>query len=30
VSALDVAKAVADHRLTERTFVFNRDPDFRR
>ena len=29
VSALDVAQAVADHRLTERTFVFNRDREFR-
>ena len=28
VSALDVAKAAADHRLTRRTYVFNRDGDF--
>ena len=30
VSALDVAKAVADHRITDRTYVFNRDREFRR
>ena len=29
VSALDVARAVADHKLTERTFVFNHDREFR-
>jgi CBS domain-containing protein len=29
VSALDVAKAVAEHKLTRRTYVFNRDEDFR-
>lgn len=29
VTAMDVAKAAADHRLTARTFVFNRD-DYRR
>ena len=28
VSALDIAKAVADHKLTRRTYVFNRDQDF--
>lgn len=28
VSALDIAKAAADHRLTRRTYVFNRDGDF--
>jgi CBS domain-containing protein len=28
VSALDVARAVADHQLTVHTFVFNRDDDF--
>lgn len=29
VSAIDVAVAVADHRLTSRRYVFNRDGDFR-
>jgi CBS domain-containing protein len=28
VSALDVARAVAEHRLTTRQYVFNRDRDF--
>jgi hypothetical protein len=28
VSALDVARAVAEHKLTSRTYVFNRDRDF--
>ncbi len=28
VSALDVAKAVAERRLTRRTYVFNRDRDY--
>lgn len=28
VSAMDIAKAVADHRLTTRTYVFGRDQDF--
>lgn len=28
VSALDIAKAAADRRLTHRTYVFNRDDDF--
>ena len=29
VSALDIAKAAADHRFTRRTYVFNRDEEFR-
>jgi CBS domain-containing protein len=29
VSALDIAKAAAEHRFTARTYVFNRDEDFR-
>ncbi|HVX38596.1 MAG TPA: CBS domain-containing protein [Gemmatimonadaceae bacterium] len=28
VSALDVARAAAEHKLTRRTYVFNRDGDF--
>ena len=28
VSAMDIAKAVADHRLTTRTYVFGREKDF--
>lgn len=28
VSALDIARAVADHKLAERRYVFNRDRDF--
>ena len=28
VSALDITRAVADHKLTRRTYVFNRDQDF--
>ncbi|MGH7617950.1 MAG: CBS domain-containing protein, partial [Gemmatimonadaceae bacterium] len=28
VSSLDVARAVAEHKLTERTFVFNHDRMF--
>lgn len=28
VSALDIARAVADHKLSERRYVFNRDRDF--
>lgn len=28
VSAMDIAKAAADHKLTKRTYVFNRDQDF--
>jgi CBS domain-containing protein len=29
VSAMDIAKAAADHRFTKRTYVFNRDGEFR-
>jgi len=29
VTAFDVAKAVADHKITRRTYLFNRDEDFR-
>lgn len=28
VSAMDIAKAAADHKLTKRVYVFNRDRDF--
>lgn len=28
VSALDITRAVADHKLAERRYVFNRDRDF--
>jgi CBS domain-containing protein len=28
VSAMDIARAVADHQLTSRSYVFNRDRDF--